>query len=72
MTENNTETDTDIDDLPRVVLRRSWIVLTFCKDEDGEYGVDDEEFLTEGIAYQYARDQAAQHGVEITYGHVCD
>ncbi len=70
MTETNTKTDTDTDDLPRVVIRRSWIVLTFCKDDDGDYGVDDEEFIDQAEALRYAAQQADKHGVGITYGHV--
>jgi hypothetical protein len=72
MTEQNTKTDTETDDLPRVVLRRSWTVHTFFKDNEDDYRVDEEEFLTEFMAHQYAREQAAQHGVGITFGDVCD
>ena len=72
MTEPHTETDTDADDLPRVVIRRSWVVLTFCEDDDGEYGVDDEEFIGHEEALNFAAQQAAKHGVEISYGHLSD
>lgn len=72
MTETNTETDTDTDDLPRVVIRRSWIVLTFCKDDDGDYGVDDEEFIDQAEALHYAAQQADKHQVCIIHGHICD
>ena len=62
---------TKTDNEPKVIIRRSWIVLTMCEDH-GEYRVEDEEFLTEPMAHQYATEQAAKHGIKLTYGQVSD
>lgn len=70
MTENNPQTDTD--DLPRVVIRRSWVVHTYFKDDEDDYRVDDEEFDNKAEAMLHAAQQADKHGVGITYGHECN
>ena len=72
MTEPNTETDTDIDDLPCVILRRSWKVVVSYMDEDGEPNFYDEEFDNKAEAIVHAAQQADKYGVGITYGHECN
>ena len=62
----------NIDTLPKVIIRRSWVVLTFCEDDDGDNVVYDEEFVDHEEALLFAAQEADKHRIGITYGHVSD
>lgn len=76
MTETNTNDNDEIEnepyELPRVVLRRSWVVVAAYMDEDGDPNFYDEEFVDIAEAIVHAAQQADKYGVDITYGHICD
>lgn len=76
MTETNTNDndDTEIEpyELPRVVIRRSWVVVAAYIDEDGDPNFYDEEFVDKAEAIVHAAQQADKYGVGITYGHECN
>lgn len=63
-----TKTKTKKNPPPRVMIRRSWMVVSFCENQCGEYGVDDMEFCDPKDALDYALNEAERLGVELTYG----
>lgn len=66
----NPMTNTDTTPPPIVMIRRSWMVVTFCEDEDGVYGPDEEEFDNHDEALAFAIGQADMFEIGVTYGHI--
>ena len=54
---------------PEVIIRRSWVVVSVSKDEEGDFMSYDEEFDDYEQAHAFAAQQAEIHGVKIKFGH---